>query len=256
MDNSNKWSNWDAEKHYGELFYKRATGQLDEMESSKSVSRLIAGFHQPNETLLDVGCGAGHYLRSLRHRVSPDIRYTGVDPTAYYIELAGKAYGDTATFVTGSIFKIPFGDNTFDTVMCNNVVMHLPPEKIQQAFDELVRVARKRVIVRAMFGERNYIVREVLDTRDFNPAGGNASLTNGDDLTQVSFRYFNMYTEDYYRHLLSKHAGLRVNMQKDTDWKSFHNGGEAKTKTATYTMGEHQVSGNLILDWRYIIAEK
>ena len=60
------WSNWDEEKHYGELLYKRATGESEEMNSSRAVAKVIKEFYKPGMKVLDVGCGAGHYLVSLR----------------------------------------------------------------------------------------------------------------------------------------------------------------------------------------------
>src|SRR5438034_10610616 len=101
------WKNWDEEKHYGDLFYKRATGQSPEMESSKAAARLVKEFYKTGDTLLDAGCGAGHYLRSLRGIVDEDIKYSGIDPTAYYIEMAEKAWHGSADFNVGSILDIP-----------------------------------------------------------------------------------------------------------------------------------------------------
>ncbi len=250
------WNNWDEEKHYGDLLYKRAIGESDEMESSKAISRVIKGFYKPNMQLLDVGGGPGHYLRSLRNIVDKDISYTGVDPTSYYIELGKKAFKDSASFKVGSIFDIPFEDNSFDIVMCNHVVMHIPPEKIQRAFDELVRVSRNKVVVRAMFGERNYIVREVLTHNDIDPENPEKIKYTDFNLTNSIFRYFNMYTQEFYQQAIEKNNKVRVEYRVDKDWKPFDNTNQAKINTATKTMGDFQVSGNLILDWRFIIIDK
>ena len=83
-----KWKSWDYDTAYGDVFYQRAIGELDEMESSKALCQVVSRFYQAGMTLADVGCGAGHYLRSLRARVDEDINYTGIDATPYYIELA------------------------------------------------------------------------------------------------------------------------------------------------------------------------
>ena len=256
MKNNELWKNWDDEKHYGDLFYKRATGASPEMQSSGAVSRVIKEFYSGNEKLLDVGCGAGHYLRTLRKVISEDINYTGVDPTSYYIELAQKAYGDTVDFKIGSIFVIPFEDNSFDIVMCNNVVMHLPPENLQKAFDELIRVAKKKVIVRAMFGVRNYIVKEILTDNDINPETQLQIGYEDFNLNESKFRYFNSYTQDFYQQMIQKNNNVTVEIRPDHDWKQFDNIPDAKIETATRTLAEFQVSGNIILDWRFILIDK
>lgn len=251
------WSNWDQEKHYGELLYKRATGASEEMNSSRAVARVISEFYKPGMKVLDVGCGAGHYLVSLRNTVDRNIDYTGVDATAYYLELARKAFGDSATFIQGSIFDLPFKDNSFDIVICNHVILHMPPENISKAFGELVRVSKYKSVTRTVFGERNYIIREVLDHNDMNPDDPREIRYDEFDLTKHPFRYFNLYTPGYVEQAIrSVHKDVKIELRPDRDYKPFDNTKEAKIKTATRTMGEMQVSGNLILDFKFIITEK
>ena len=51
---------------------------------------------------------------------------------------------------------------------------------------------------------------------------------------------------------------LKVKIIPDKEFKKFDNTKEAgKThQTATKVIGDKQISGNLIYDWRYIIIEK
>jgi ubiquinone/menaquinone biosynthesis C-methylase UbiE len=255
MAEKQAWINWDEEKDYGDMFYKRAVGELPEMESSKAVSQLLKPIYQPSMSLLDVGCGVGHYLRSLRLHLDKDINYHGTDATAYYIELAKKAYKDDSLFTVGSVFDLPFENATFDIVMSNNLVMHLPPN-LEKPFAELLRVSKKHIVIRAMFGDRNYVVREVLTKKDFEFEKDDIQVSSF-DLEKLNFRYFNMYTEEYYRNLISSLAPKsKVHIEKDNNWKPFNNSSDSNTPTATKTMGEYQLSGNLILDWRFIIIEK
>jgi len=253
---NNNWRNWEHEKKYGELFYKRSIGQMPEMESSKSVSKLIKSYYKEGDRLLDVACGAGHYLRSLRNIVDSRIDYTGVDATPYYLELAKKAYGEGPTFITGDVLDIPIPASTYDIVICNNLVMHLPPDLLK-AFSELIRVSKGVVSVRAMFGDRNYVVKEIMSERDFD-----LEIEKGDDfldsnLENYPFRYFNMFTETYYRELIKRiNPNLKVTIIKDNDWQPFNNINDLGSATGTRAVGGMQVSGNLILDWRYIIIEK
>jgi ubiquinone/menaquinone biosynthesis C-methylase UbiE len=55
--------------------------------------RLKRGIYTPGDKVLDVGCAAGHMLRSLVTRLDSDISYTGLDFNPYYLELARKAFG-------------------------------------------------------------------------------------------------------------------------------------------------------------------
>lgn len=255
MSEKQPWKNWTEEKDYGDMFFKRATGELPEMESSKSVSNLLKTFYKPGMSLLDVGCGTGHYLRSLQEHLDKNINYNGTDATPYYIELAQKAFNNPAIFKVGDILNLPYEDKSYDIVMCNNVVMHLPPN-LEKPISELIRLSKKYVVIRAMFGDRNYVVREVLTKKDLE-FDKNETNVSSYDLEKLNFRYFNMYTESYYRDLINSLApGSKVTIEKDNNWKPFDNSSDSKTPTATKTMGEFQVSGNLILDWRFIIIEK
>jgi len=249
-----RWRVWDHSKSYGDLLYKRAVGESEEMESSKALAKVVAKRYQPGMTLLDVGCAAGHYLRSLR-RVDENISYTGVDATAYYIELARKAFPD-AEFEVGDIFDLPFDDDSYDIVINNNVIHHLPPPPTK-AFSELIRVARKHVIIRAVFGDRNYIIKEVRTKDDWIDTIESSELdlvTEEADLKL--FNYFNLYTETYFREVV-KHIDQNIEIEiiKDDDWESFDNR-ESTIKTGTRVVSGYQISGNLVLDWRFIILTK
>lgn len=235
---NNNWKIWEKSPEYGKaLYYKSAIGEADEMESAKAMSKILAQLYSKGMKVLDVGCGAGHYLRSFRSRLDKDIDYTGLDATQHFIDLAKEAFKDTR-FIKGNIFNLDIEDNSYDLVVSSNVILHLPPPP-DKAIKELVRVSKKYVVIRTVFGERNYIIKEVRG--DIDKEG-----------EPSSFNFFNMYTEEYIRNVLK---GLKVEVVKDDMWKPFDNrkeGGE----TATRIVNGMQVSGNLILDWRFIIIEK
>lgn len=245
MTNSN-WKVWNKNEAYGQLLYRRATGEEAEMESAKALCEMLQPFYQSGMSVLDVGCGAGHYLRSLRSRLDPNVNYTGVDATESYIGFARKAFGKAEQFVVGDIYNLPFENNAFDIVICNNVIYHLPPS-LTKPLSELVRVAKKFVVIRTVFGERNYVIREL-------PFEGEIVKADGEI---PSFNFFNMFTEDYYRKILSRVApDCRVEIIPDTFWKDFDVRKEIANPTATHIIDGKQVSGNLILDFRFIILEK
>jgi ubiquinone/menaquinone biosynthesis C-methylase UbiE len=140
---SEAWRVWDSEAAYGELLYERAIGKQPEMESSKALARLMKTRVRSGDKILDVGCGAGHYLRSLKREIEVPFTYTGVDATAGYVELARKAWaGETAArFEVGDVFGLPFGDGEFDVVFSCNLLLHLP--SITTPMREIVRVAKR-----------------------------------------------------------------------------------------------------------------
>src|SRR5262249_26062830 len=128
----NKWrESWNSltpgGRRYGQLLYRRAVGELPEMESSKAAAKRVARKMAQGDTLLDVGCGPGHYLKSLRNVIPHPFKYVGVDASSDYLALARQAFVNDAmtTFEHGDIFSLPFQDAEFDIAMCNNVLLHL-----------------------------------------------------------------------------------------------------------------------------------
>lgn len=242
------------------MLYRRAVGELDEMESSKALCDIIAPNYESGKTVLDVGCGAGHYLRSLRERVDGDIRYSGIDATEGYIRLAKKAFPDVDSFSVGDIFDIDFGDASFDIVMCNNLILHLPPPP-KVPLSELIRVAKETVIIRTLVGERNYIVKE-LRTHDESMSresqeeeGYKESDVIASDGSTENFNYFNMYTESYLREVIEEIDSSIDLSFHDDQWEDFDNtvhGG----KTATRVVNGQQVSGNMLLNWKFLVLKK
>ena len=206
-----KWRVWERDeigREYGELLYRRATGELREMESSKAAARRMRALTRPDDTILDVGCAAGHYLRSLKNQIEWEFIYTGLDATQAYIDLARKAFAhdETSTFRTGDIFDMPFADESFDVVMCNNVLLHLP--SIEKPVVELCRVARRAVLLRTLVGRRSFRIMEVRATGDEFEEDGDPK----------SFNYLNIYSRDYVDHVLSKIAGVRWQIFEDKDF--------------------------------------
>jgi len=65
-----------------------------------------------------------------------------------------------------------------------------------------------------------------------------------------------MYTEQYFRDIVADiNETIGMKIVRDDYWNSFDNtavGG----KTATNVIGGKQVSGNLLLDWRFIVFSK
>nr|WP_235592606.1 class I SAM-dependent methyltransferase [Leptospira interrogans] len=88
-------------------------------------------------------------------------------------------------FIKVKVSNIKFEDATFDIVMCNNVLLHLPPN-LKKPLSELICVSKKLTIVRTLFGKGNYIVKDVNYEQEFN-----------EDLESQKYLYYNIYTTEY-----------------------------------------------------------
>jgi len=120
--------------------------------ASKLQSRLLDNF---NKTLLrevkvlkpisilDVGCGEGFTLERLR-KAKVGKKLEGVD----YLDLAiklGKKEHPKLVLKKGSIYDLKYKANSFDVVICSEVLEHV--EDPQKGLEELVRVSKKYVVL-------------------------------------------------------------------------------------------------------------
>jgi ubiquinone/menaquinone biosynthesis C-methylase UbiE len=89
-----------------------------------------------NESLLDAGCSYGygtiHYSRKAK-------KTTGIELDSLSIEVAKKKY-PAIEFHNGSLEELPFGDESFDTIIMADVFEHV--HNRQKVLDELFRVMR------------------------------------------------------------------------------------------------------------------
>lgn len=98
-------------------------------------------------SVLDVGCGAGHWGRTLGRFVAEDAHIVGVDREAGWVEAAQRAATERGIdhifeYRQGIAESLPFPDNTFDLVTCQTVLIHVAdPEAVVR---EMMRVTKPR----------------------------------------------------------------------------------------------------------------
>ncbi|HUF80952.1 MAG TPA: methyltransferase domain-containing protein [Burkholderiales bacterium] len=248
-----EWLSDKEGRAYGELFFRRATGALPEMESSKAAaaraSRLLGG---SGGRLVDVGCGAGHYYRSLRRVVRGPLQYVGIDATPQYVGLARDAYRGVAdvSFLEGDIFALPLQDRYADLVMCNNVLLHLP--SIAQPVRELVRISAHKLLVRTLVAEKSYVVKDVAPHPD-----GDEFDAQGEPR---AFHFLSIYSEKYLERLFrTSHRVRSIQFEKDVEFdeRRVADTGELLKHAwdRTEVTNGVQRSGMILLPWTWITVE-
>jgi ubiquinone/menaquinone biosynthesis C-methylase UbiE len=94
---------------------------------------------KPGGKVLDVGCAKGFLVKDLTD-VCPGIEVYGLDISQYALTHADK---DAAgRLLLGSCDMLPFGDRTFDAVICINTIHNLEPTRCATAVRELQRVSK------------------------------------------------------------------------------------------------------------------
>lgn len=130
---------------------------------------------------LDAGCGTGGYAIDLAVRGGAKVTVVGVDPNAERLALArGKADVQMikrVTFQQAPLDDMDFVVGEFDLVIGD--LSFLPPDKIEAALDELIRVAKKgagvvaKLVTYGSFGEFFSLYWEALfelDLSEYSPA--------------------------------------------------------------------------------------
>ena len=90
-------------------------------------------------TVLDLGCGTGAVLQTILYRDSTKKAY-GLDLSENMLQIAKEKLKDKATLVLGDSESLPFENEFFDVVFCNDSLHHYPDP--QAVIAEVLRVLK------------------------------------------------------------------------------------------------------------------
>jgi putative methyltransferase (TIGR04325 family) len=237
MNKKRTWLRAWYEPTYGELMMRRALGKEPEMEQFKLLINLIKRIKKPEIKVLDIGCGAGHLYRSLK-KLDKSIIYVGVDISDLYIDMAKKCFSGekNVSFIKGDITDLKLSDNSYDVVVCYQVLPYLPDYK--KAVRELARVAKEHVFIRLYLGDYTHIIKVY-----------RWGFKRG-----APFQYYNVYSQDEFVNYLRK-CGFREIKVYEEKFKT-----KIKKKKdipfSTYTYGKLQIIGNIVQTWKVVHAIK
>ena len=121
----------DLQDYYDKHWTDLPEGQVDYKRLDMIVSRV-----EPGEKVLEAGCGPGFLAKLLKDKganvIGADVSPVGVERTA--------RRGIETHHVDLDITKLPFPDQSFDTVVCNSNLEHL--FHLEQNLAECIRVLR------------------------------------------------------------------------------------------------------------------
>src|SRR5258708_44973 len=97
----------------------------------KNIVQFINSISKTPENILDVGCASGLFLSEISRKF-PNAKYTGVDVYEEAITYGKKQYKNLQ-LVEADGHTLPFVKNSFDVVICNEVLEHVvDPGKVLQ----------------------------------------------------------------------------------------------------------------------------
>lgn len=122
-----------------EAWYETPEGRRADGLEKASLRRLLEGFPQAR-SVLEVGCGTGHFTRWLREQ---GLTAVGLDLSTAM--LAEAQILDGVLLVRGDAHRLPFADGTFDLVAFITTLEFL--DRPQEALAEALRVTRRGLLL-------------------------------------------------------------------------------------------------------------
>ena len=137
---------------------------------------------QPNDAVLDVGCGTGTVLHFIASQTP--IRGYGLDISAEMLDVARKK-NPGFDFRLGDSKKLPYADSSMDVIMACMAYHHFADQKGFR--EEARRVLKPNGWLYICDPRFPWLVRTVLNTC-FREAGFHATRRNAADFTESGFQ--------------------------------------------------------------------
>lgn len=99
-------------------------------------------------SVLDIGCGTGQLLSTLREQF-PDSRLYGLDLACNMIQSASERLGSDALFVNADAEYLPFANRSFDLLVSTSTLQWL--DSLDLFFQQALRVTRANGLLCAAF---------------------------------------------------------------------------------------------------------
>ena len=128
------------EARLAELYAHRLHGGIGTRRSTDEIERAAGGV--AGKRVLEPGTGTGLVALGLARRGA---RTTVLDVSEEALEIARVTFaraGRETEAVPGSVFELPFADETFDVVCNTGLLEHFQPERRRAALAEMLRVLR------------------------------------------------------------------------------------------------------------------
>jgi len=132
------------EKRGGERYFKEQESAQNRSARSTFIAENLVKLKA--KRILEVGCGYGKQLRSIR-RLDTRVELFGVDFSSSQI-IKGREYlkkDGIKNIVCADAKDLPFLDNSFDLVFTSAVILHHPSDTAEKIRNELLRVSRRYI---------------------------------------------------------------------------------------------------------------
>jgi ubiquinone/menaquinone biosynthesis C-methylase UbiE len=135
---------------------------LDHPHRSLMIDKIVS--YVPIKTLLEIGCASGPNLYLLAQKLS-GAELCGIDISKKAIETGNELLGkegisNVKLYVDKADELGQFSDNSFDIVFTDAILIYVSPDKINKVIREMLRVARKAVVLCEQHTEREWFYND------------------------------------------------------------------------------------------------
>lgn len=121
--------------------------------------------------ILEIGCNRGYNLKAIKESRKREVDVSGIEPNTNALKIA-RSSSTEIDFVEGNAYNIPFENKSFELCLTSGVLIHIPPEKINKAIDEIYRVSKKYILSIEYYSEEEEKIEyrgeeDMLWKRDF-----------------------------------------------------------------------------------------
>ncbi len=109
---------------------------------------------KPDDVILDMPCGRGFYLNMFRHVSDCQLHGAELDQEVILKAKRNVGHLEGVTLTNANIYQLPYPDNTFDAVICSEILEHI--EDDVAGLNEVYRVLKPNGIVAITVPHANY----------------------------------------------------------------------------------------------------
>lgn len=103
-------------------------------------------------SVLEIGANVGINLRGLRRLLGASAKLSALEPIAEACAaLRGAGDIGLTEVLESTAYEIPKPDGSFDLTFTNGVLIHVPPDKLARAMQEITRVSSRYVLCSEYF---------------------------------------------------------------------------------------------------------
>ena len=137
-----EWNEQMVRRYDPEVFHHHPRGVVRWVEHRRASAVINSVNANPEDRILDVGCGAANILAQL-----PRGKRLGVDLSRFMVERARERLKSDAEVMLGDAEQLPFPSQSFDRVIASSLFSHvLHPDKVAAEIKRVVKPGGRIIV--------------------------------------------------------------------------------------------------------------